>query len=158
MLHVSCYAQNYAGIICQGLVLLSRKVAEIMYHTCFKFEFTNDANFQLFAGECIYSKMYIQTYRHTDMATYYTSMCAALAYIHHTCTDLAKENSASCNCTEFHESDWLTSLTSKRVLRFPDQLLHWKQPRPLSSQGHGHLIASWLHPTTHTGSCLSISK
>ena len=74
MLHVSCYARNYAGIIHHGLVLLSRKVAEITYHTCFKFEFTNDANFQLFAGEF---KMY--AYRHTDMATYYISMCAALA-------------------------------------------------------------------------------
>ena len=42
----------------------------------FKFEFTNDANFQLFAGECIYSKMClnrhtdIQTYRHTDIQTW----------------------------------------------------------------------------------------
>ena len=70
------------------------------------------------------------------------------------------------NCTDFCKSDWLTRLTSKRVLRdpnfsvvwFPNQLPYWKQPRPLSSQGHGHLIASWLHSTTHTDSCLSISK
>jgi len=32
----------------------------------FKFEFTEDTNFQLFSGECIYSKMY--AYRHADTA------------------------------------------------------------------------------------------
>jgi len=30
--------------------------------TCIKFEFTDDANVQLFAGESIYGKMYIHTY------------------------------------------------------------------------------------------------
>ena len=69
MLHVSCYAQNYAGIIRQGLVLLSI----LLRTTRFKFEFTNDANFQLFAGEF---KMY--AYRHTDIQTWphTTHLCA----------------------------------------------------------------------------------
>jgi len=31
-----------------------------------KFEFTDDANFQLFAGEYIYGKMYVRTDRETD--------------------------------------------------------------------------------------------
>ena len=34
--------------------------------TSIKFEFTNDANFQLFAGEYIYGKMYVRTDRKTD--------------------------------------------------------------------------------------------
>lgn len=42
----------------------------------FNFEFTSDTNFCLFAGECIYGKMYtyIQTYRQTGL-TYYVNNC-----------------------------------------------------------------------------------
>jgi len=44
------------------------------------------------------------------------------------------------------------------VVWFPEPATSLEAAPPLSSQGHGHLTASWLHPTTHTGSCLSISK